>query len=326
MLKYILLKKLNFISKFSTDFNIFGIGFIDYNNSKILSKKFTNKKFDDNFTIEDIIKYYSEGDCENKKNEYKILNLLLMEKRKSNCKLGLDFKFNIFKEYKKIENFEEITETYRNVSDGINLFIYCLNDECEFYQNYFIVNLGFGYYDIFNSLEKIKCPFCNKIEFNQLRNIGMINSKWIFKAFFKGNKKIKIEGEECTYENNKLYILKEINFANKFKTLTIEAEYYKNKDKNKKNNLSFYFNNNNDNDDNEDDISLDSIYLEQKYLYKQDDNKNLFCPTKEIKINDLNYNEDKKFNLNKNEITDTKIQKDSCCIKCQVNNSNCLIF
>ena len=67
MLKYILLKKLNFISKLSVDFNIFGIGFIDYNNSKILSKKFTNKKFDDNFTIEDIIKYYSEGDCENKK-------------------------------------------------------------------------------------------------------------------------------------------------------------------------------------------------------------------------------------------------------------------
>ena len=89
----------------------------------------------------------------------------------------------------------------------------------------------------------------------------MINCKWIFKAFFKGNKKIKIEGEECTYENNKLYILKEINFNNKFKTLILEAEYYKNK----KNN--FYFNNNNnDNYDNSDDISLNSIYLEQKYL------------------------------------------------------------
>jgi hypothetical protein len=321
MLKYILLKKLNFISKLSVDFNIFGIGFIDYNNSKILSKKFTNKKFDDNVTIEDIIKYYSEGDDENKKNEYKILNLLLMEKRKSNCKLGLDFKFNIFKEYKKIDNFEQITETYRNVSDGINLFIYCLNNNCEFYQNYFIVNLGFGYYDIFNSLNKIKCPFCNQTEFNQLRNIGMINCKWIFKAFFKGNKKIKIEGEECTYENNKLYILKEINFNNKFKTLIIEAEYYKNK----KNN--FYFNNNNnDNYDNSDDISLNSINLEQKYLYKQEENKNLIFSTKEIKINDLKYNEENKFNLDKNEISETKVQKDICCIKCQVNNSNCLIF
>jgi hypothetical protein len=329
MLKYILLKKLNLISESTFNFNVFGIGFVDCNNTKILNKKFTNKKFDDNVSIEDIIKYYSQGEDEVKNNEFKILNLILMEKRKSNCKLGLDFKFNIFKEYKKLDKFEQISETYRNVSDGINLFIYCLNNDCEFFQNYFVVNLGFGYYDIFNSLDNIKCPFCNKKEFNQLRNIGMINCKWVFKAFFKGNKNLKIEGDECTYEKNKLYILKEIDFNNIFKTLIIDAEFYINKNSlehNKKNNLSLYFDNNNDNDDNNDEESLDSIYLEQKYLYEHEKNKNPFFITKEIKINNLNSNEQKKLNFIKKELLETKIQKDYCCTKCQINNSKCCIF
>ena len=222
MLKYIIYQKLKIKNiDFIKNHNIYGVGFIDTENIQFIKKAQTNKKFNDNNLIYDIMIYYMEPSrCKDK-----FLNLILIENSRDQCYIGLDFKFNIMRNFKKLDKYDNNAPSYRNVSDGLNLFIYCLNKKCELYNNYFIVNVGYGNFDIFSTLNDIVCPLCNSKNIS-LRNLGMINSKWSYRGFFKSIKSSKINGDGITLDNGKLFVIKEIIFENHFFSLFFEVEFY----------------------------------------------------------------------------------------------------
>ena len=222
MLKYIIYQKLKIKNiDFFKNHNIYGVGFIDTENVQFIKKAQTNKKFNDNNLIYDIMIYYMEPSrCKDK-----FLNLILIENSPDQCYIGLDFKFNIMRNFKKLDKYDNNAPSYRNVSDGLNLFIYCLNKKCELYNNYFIVNVGYGNFDIFSTLNDIVCPLCNSKNIS-LRNLGMINSKWSYRGFLKSIKSSKINGDGITLDNGKLFVIKEIIFENHFFSLFFEVEFY----------------------------------------------------------------------------------------------------
>ena len=222
MLKYIIYQKLKIKNiDFFKNHNIYGVGFIDTENVQFIKKAQTNKKFNDNNLIYDIMIYYMESSrCKDK-----FLNLILIENSPDQCYIGLDFKFNIMRNFKKLDKYDNNAPSYRNVSDGLNLFIYCLNKKCELYNNYFIVNVGYGNFDIFSTLNDIVCPLCNSKNIS-LRNLGMINSKWSYRGFLKSIKSSKINGDGITLDNGKLFVIKEIIFENHFFSLFFEVEFY----------------------------------------------------------------------------------------------------
>ena len=222
MLKYIIYQKLKIKNiDFIKNHNIYGVGFIDTENIQFIKKAQTNKKFNDNNLIYDIMIYYMEPSrCKDK-----FLNLILIENSRDQCYIGLDFKFNIMRNFKKLDKYDNNAPSYRNVSDGLNLFIYCLNKKCELYNNYFIVNVGYGNFDIFSTLNDIVCPLCNSKNIS-LRNLGMINSKWSYRGFLKSIKSSKINGDGITLDNGKLFVIKEIIFENHFFSLFFEVEFY----------------------------------------------------------------------------------------------------
>ncbi len=222
MLKYLIFQKLKLKNlDLIKNHNIYGVGFLDTENIQFINKAQTNKKFNDNDLIYDIMKYYMEP----KNIKDKVLNLILIENTPEQCYIGLDFKFNIMRNFKKLQNYDNNAPSYRTVSDGLNLFIYCLNEKCSIFNNYFTINKGYGSFDIFSILNDIICPLCNFKSFS-LRNLGLINSKWSYKGFLKGVKNSKINGEGITLDNGKLYFIKEIIFENQFSVLFIEVEYY----------------------------------------------------------------------------------------------------
>ena len=155
----------------------------------------------------------------------KFLNLILIENSPDQCYIGLDFKFNIMRNFKKLDKYDNNAPSYRNVSDGLNLFIYYKKKKCELYNNYFIVNVGYGNFDIFSTLNDIVCPLCNSKNIS-LRNLGMINSKWSYRGFLKSIKSSKINGDGITLDNGKLFVIKEIIFENHFFSLFFEVEFY----------------------------------------------------------------------------------------------------
>ena len=272
MLKYLIFQKVkNQDFDLMKNFNLYGVGFLDKENVHFINKQYTNKKFTDDFLIYDIMKYYlNPNKCFDK-----ILNLILIKKTVQQCSIGLDFRFNIMRNFQKLENYDLNASSYRNVSDGLNLFIYCLNDNCKKKNNFFTICKGYGSFNIFHCLKEIKCPFCNLNNFS-LRNLGMINAKWKYKGFLKGVKESKISGDGCTLENGKLYIIKEIIFENQFHSLYIEIEFFHVKNNN---NLLIYKNSFQSSIQNiessliysSNDISesdLNNINLEQKYLNK----------------------------------------------------------
>ena len=222
MLKYLIFQKLKLKNlDLIKNHNIYGVGFLDQENIEYIKKAQTNKKFNDNDLIYDIMKYYMEPT----NIEDKILNLILIENTPEQCYIGLDFKFNIMRNFKKLQSYDNNAPSYRTVSDGLNLFIYCLNEKCSIFNNYFTINKGYGNFDIFQILNDIICPLCQFKTFS-LRNIGLINSKWSYKGFLKGVKNSKINGDGITLDNGKLYLIKEIIFENQFTVLFIEVEYY----------------------------------------------------------------------------------------------------
>ena len=88
-----------------------------------------------------------------------------------------------------------------------------------------MINLGYGVFDIFNQIKNIKCPICNKDNNLQLKNIGIINSKYYYKGIMKSKKekKSKIEGDNITLDD-KLYIFKEAKINSFFSELYMEAK------------------------------------------------------------------------------------------------------
>ena len=278
MLKFLILMKLKVKNlDIIKNYNLYGAGFLDRQKLQCLNRATTNKKFEDNNLIYDIMKYYfNPQNCSDK-----ILNLILIEKTSEQCSMGLDFRFNILKNFKKLEHYDLNAPSFRNVSDGMNLFIYCLNKSCKLYNNYFTICKGYGSFDILNILEDIICPFChlNKLS---LRNLGMINSKWVYKGFLKSKFESKINGDGITLENNKLYIIKEIIFEDQFLNLLLEVEFYQTKtsinsniNKNSfqssiQNIEGSFFQSSNDISESD----LNNLNFEQKYLSKDNIKKN----------------------------------------------------
>ena len=260
--------------------NIYGAGFVE--NSTYLTKAFSNKKFNDNALVENIVNYYLKN---NKKqlctynNDKRILNLILIENTNKKCFMGLDFRFNYMRNFKRVDNFDESAPSFREVSDGINLFLYCFNPSCSLNNEYFTIIKGYGVFDIFSEIYQIRCPKC-KSNKKELRSIGMINSKWTYKGLLKGKRESKFEGDGFTMENNKLFALPEIQFLKQFCGLLIEVNYYKNNSSNQNENVNEYnmiLEGNNDNDYlDEDDSDLDGIDL---YYNREEE-----IPKKEKKV------------------------------------------
>jgi hypothetical protein len=260
---------------------IYGNGIVNKDFTEYLSKKETNRNFNNNSTILEIYNYYANNQNQHlstinsindnstlsnnnlntikkdndrfSKEEEGALNFILMEHKGNKCCLGLDFRFTILQYFipvsKEDDQFDMINFKSNPKSDsyysksGLNLYFNCKNNECKYNNKSFILNVGYGCYDIFNLIKfNAYCPFCNKskqefIENNRknnynnnnaldLTNIGMMNSKWAYKGYLHGIKMTIVEGKGMTVKNDILYKTKEFNFLHQFKKLTFQIENY----------------------------------------------------------------------------------------------------
>jgi len=249
---------------------IYGNGLIKYDLTGYAVKNQTNRDFNNNATISQVYNYYINSydksvDLERDLNlvkyddnpsskEEEILNFILMEKKENKLHLGLDFRFTILKDFQPLSKEEAIAEEkmevinyyqndYFQIKSGLNLYFNCLNNNCKYNQNTFILNIGYGTFDIFNLIRhNYLCPSCNKrsniynnIKKNEriniknnieLKFIGMLNAKWSYKGYLEGIKMTMTEGKGFTVVNDILYRTKEFNFIGQFKKLLFQVEFY----------------------------------------------------------------------------------------------------
>lgn len=248
---------------------LYGNGIIKNDLTNYIVKNQTNRNFNNDSTISQIYNYYINGsdkmidlekdincikyDDNSSSSEGGILNFILMEKKDNKCRLGLDFRFTILQNFhplSKEENIEEekmeVINYYQNdyyqIKSGINLYFNCLNSNCKNNKDIFILNIGYGTFDILNLIRHNSlCPFCikktntnNRIKYyekNNIKNvdlkyIGMMNSKWSYKGYLEGIKMTTIEGKGLTVINDLLYRTKEFNFLSQFKKLLFQIEFY----------------------------------------------------------------------------------------------------
>ena len=260
---------------------IYGNGIVNKDFTEYLSKKETNRNFNNNSTISEIYNYYANNQNQHlstinsindnstlsnnnlntikkdndqfSKEEEGALNFILMEQKGNKCCLGLDFRFTILQYFipvpKEDDQFDMInfksnpdSDSYYSKS-GLNLYFNCKNNECKYNNISFILNVGYGCYDIFNLIKyNAYCPFCNKskqdfMENNRksnyiinnaldLTHLGMMNSKWAYKGYLHGIKMTSVEGKGMTVKNDILYKTKEFEFLHQFKKLTFQIEKY----------------------------------------------------------------------------------------------------
>ena len=260
---------------------IYGNGIVSKDFTEYLSKKETNRNFNNNSTISEIYNYYANNQNQHlstinsindnstlsnnnlntlkkdidrfSKEEEGALNLILMEQKGNKCCLGLDFRFTILQYFNPVSNeddqFDMInfksnpnSNSYYSKS-GLNLYFNCKNTGCKYNNISFILNVGYGCYDLFNLIKfNAYCPFCNKSkqEFMEkniksnyinnntldLTNIGMMNSKWAYKGYLHGIKMTIVEGKGMTIKNDIQYKTKEFEFLHQFKKLTFQIERY----------------------------------------------------------------------------------------------------
>ena len=250
---------------------IYGNGIMKPDLTSYIVKNQTNRNFEINFTIYQIYNYYmnmpnKEIDWEKDLNntdydnsllskDEGILNFIFMEKKDNKCHIGLDFRFTILQYFYPLSKDEiieddklEVINYYNNnfyqIKSGINLYFNCLNDNCKYNQKLFILNIGYGTFDIFNLIKhNLLCPSCNKssnyyinnikyygaknIKNNlEMKYIGMMNSKWSYKGYLEGIKMTVVDGKGLTVVNNLLYRTKEFNFLTQFKKLLFQADFY----------------------------------------------------------------------------------------------------
>ena len=230
LLKNIINSKLNHILNI-TQLKLICIDITQLNidtNSKALAKN-SNNVFSDRKTLNDIITFFYpiHIGCINMK--YTIHFLLTIKNNiGSSEQIGLNFRFNYLKEVNKI-SFNKDAPEYCECSDGINLFAFCFNQECPLFNKYFVINLGYGLFNILKQSKKIKCPKCGDNNNIEIKNIGIINSKY----FYSGKLKVKesekekgkssFEGDGITLDD-KLYIFKEAKINSFLVQLYIEAK------------------------------------------------------------------------------------------------------
>ena len=276
--------KLITINELVKETKIYGNGIMKPDLSSYIIKNQTNRNFEINFNIYQIYNYYmnmpnKEIDWEKDLNityyddnslsskDEGILNFIFMEKKDNKCHFGLDFRFTILQyfyplskdeiiEDEKLEVINYYNNNFYQIKSGINLYFNCLNDNCKYNQKLFILNIGYGTFDIFNLIKhNYLCPSCNKnsnyyinnIKYYAAKNtknnlemkyIGMMNSKWSYKGYLEGIKMTVVDGKGLTVINNLLYRTKEFNFLTQFKKLLFQADFYisKNNYKNDDNN------------------------------------------------------------------------------------------
>ena len=193
-------------------------------NTKNVSKN-NNNVFSDKKTLDDIVTFFYPI-----QNNYIIIkytiHFLLTIKNNigSSEQIGLNFRFNYLKEVNKI-SFNENAPEYCECSDGINLFAFCFNQECLLFNKYFVVNLGYGIFNILKQSKKVKCPKCGSHTSIEIKNIGIINSKYFYSGKLKTKEKEKspFEGDGITLDE-KLYIFKEAKINSFLIQLYIEAK------------------------------------------------------------------------------------------------------
>ena len=299
MLKIIINEKLNNELELNS-LKIYGLYIIDINSRE---KKIMNqsKELNNNITLKKIINFYYQ----NPNSQY-IIYFLLSRNKNNKLQMGLNFKFNYLKNISKIK-FNNQAPSYCECSDGINLFAYCRKENCILNNNLFIKILGYGIFNIIKEIDKVNCPFCkNKSE---VKNIGLINSKWYYKGNINCNKQNSFEGDGITIDDQ-LYILKEAKINSILLKLIIDVKPYFVKKNFSDNNLNYDL----------DDIGFcDESYKENNFEEK----KFNFC--KNINDNNIKYYE------TENEIKSMDIEIDKedkiICHECKINYNNlCFIF
>ena len=301
---------------------IYGNGIINNNLKEYISKKETNRNFKNNMILSDIYNYYiknieSSIVTDNKNNNLVIndnnisisiskddlndgiISFIMMEQKEKKCCLGLDFRFTVLQNFIPIletDNNEEknmkiisIKSYISNESNitkyGLNLYFNCLNNNCKYNNECFILNVGYGNYDIFNLIKyNAYCPFCyiskqdffiekknsNNIKDNNnlnLKYIGMINSKWAYKGYLIGIKMTNVEGKGMTVLKDILYKTKEFDFNHQFKKLIFQIERYSPKNK-------YNPNEDKNNNINENSFCSDVIYTNKSENNNKIDNSN----------------------------------------------------
>ena len=232
-----------------------------------------------------------------------------MEKKDNKCHLGLDFRFTILKDFQPLSKEEikeeekmEVINYYQNdyyqMKSGLNLYFNCLDSNCIYKKRIFILNIGYGTFDIFNLIRHNSlCPFCNKSskKSNSLKNeennivkknielkyIGMVNAKWSYKGYLEGIKITMIEGKGFTVINDILYRTKEFDFLNQFKKLLFQIEFYISKNNYIKSIDSSIISDN---------INKESIKNNSTMKIKKNENKNNQIKIKDIEI--IKHNKD----------------------------------
>ena len=374
---------------------IYGNGIVNKDFTEYLSKKETNRNFNNNSTISEIYNYYVNNPNQNlatinsindnstlsnnnqntikkdnehfSKDEEGALNFILMEHKGNKCCLGLDFRFTILQYFipvsKEDDQFDMINFKSNPKSDsyysksGLNLYFNCKNNNCKYNNINFILNVGYGCYDLFNLIKfNAYCPFCNKskqefMENNRktnyimnnalnLTNIGMMNSKWAYKGYLHGIKMTIVEGKGMTVKNDILYKTKEFEFLHQFKKLTFQIEKYTSSNEynaiNSKNsqNSSYYSGDVNVINEIKENNSND-IKEEEEENLKEDENLNIknieekyaSDISNEIIINETSVNKNTNVFTNKNStindnITLNKENEKNKLLKIDLNNNN----
>ena len=336
---------------------IYGNGIMKDDLTNYIVKNETNRNFSSNKTIAEVYNYYIKtsdkiidweninciryDDNSSSKNEG-VLNFILMEHKDKKCHLGLDFRFTILQYFQPLSNEEiedddklEVINFYNNnfyqIKSGLNLYFNCLNDNCKYKKELFILNIGYGTFDIFSIIRHNSlCPSCNKKTYYynnkecyagysrknnlELKYLGMMNAKWSYKGYLEGIKMTVVDGKGITVMNDLLYKTKEFNFLRQFKKLLFQIEQYYSK--------NYYFKNDNNSISDEKINSIDenikSNETKDENIFEKDNKINENTnKIKEIQItNDNNNNQKKndqfiKFKNENNQIEDSYLEKNN---------------
>ena len=336
---------------------IYGNGIMKDDLTNYIVKNETNRNFSSNKTIAEVYNYYIKtsdkiidweninciryDDNSSSKNEG-VLNFILMEHKDKKCHLGLDFRFTILQYFQPLSKEEiedddklEVINFYNNnfyqIKSGLNLYFNCLNDNCKYKKELFILNIGYGTFDIFSIIRHNSlCPSCNKKTYYynnkecyagysrknnlELKYLGMMNAKWSYKGYLEGIKMTVVDGKGITVMNDLLYKTKEFNFLRQFKKLLFQIEQYYSK--------NYYFKNDNNSISDEKINSIDenikSNETKNENIFEKDNKINENTnKIKEIQItNDNNNNQKKndqfiKFKNENNQIEDSYLEKNN---------------
>ena len=310
MLKYIISSKLNKMIPTQSQ-KLFGLGLLAQGN-KVQKIPLNNKEFNDELRLIDIVNDYDNNSNESNISNY-ALHFLLTRNNNNKLQMGLNFKFNYFKNVTKIP-FKENAPKYCECSDGLNLFCYCRNTSCELFNQLFVHILGYGCYEIIKESQKLKCPICEDKKTIELKNLGLINAKWIYKGILNGQKTNVFEGDGITVDHQ-LYILKEAKIYNLVYKLYVDVKPYFAKDDNTTREQKDI------NKEGSDNCDLDDISLNVKNcVINQDANENEFLISNVSGAKVINNDED----LRSMDVMIHGIEKNICgdCL----NNNECFVF